>query len=70
MANEIQTAADAGFVLLSAHRTGITTLTRRSAQFCGQLMASGEPLTDAQADWLDKLLAKAGISAQFSKDAI
>jgi len=62
---DIQTPADAGFALIVAHREGRTTLTRRSAQYCGQLVAAHEPLSDSQAEWLEKLCQKAGLDAPF-----
>lgn len=65
MAIEINTPADAGFALLAAHRAGEITLTKRAAQFAGQLMASDSNLTDAQASWLDKLMIKAGMPPIF-----
>ena len=58
---DIKNPADAGFALIVAHREGRTRLTRRSAQFAGQLVAACEPLSDAQEEWLDKLLEKAGL---------
>lgn len=36
-------------------------LTRMSGRFLGQLAVDPSPLTDAQADWLDRLLAKHGL---------
>lgn len=61
MTIEIQTPADAGFALLAAHRAGEITLTARSAQFAGQLVAADRPLTPAQTDWLEKLIFRAGL---------
>lgn len=62
---EVHTPSDAGFALLAAHRTGTITLSKRAAQFAGQLVANDAPLSDAQADWLDKLMAKAGMPPIF-----
>jgi len=64
----INSPADAGFALLSAHREGLTTLTRRSAQFAGQLVANDSALTDSQNTWLNQLLDRAGFNVQFSGD--
>ena len=61
----ITTPADAGFALILAHRVGQTTLTKRSAQYCGQLVAANEPLSEAQALWLGQLCQKAGFDAAF-----
>lgn len=65
---EINTPSDAGFALIVAHREGEIGLTKRAAQFAGQLIANDDKLTDAQARWLDQLCLKAGLSAQFSGD--
>jgi len=62
---DIQTPADAGFALIVAHRQGDIGLTKKAAQFAGQLVAAHEPLSDAQAEWLGKLLNKAGLPANF-----
>ena len=61
----INTPADAGFALIVAHRDGRTRLTKRSAQYCGQLVAAHEPLSDAQEEWLEQLLNRAGLPANF-----
>lgn len=61
----ITTPADAGFALIVAHRDGRTRLTKRSAQYCGQLVAAHEPLSDAQVEWLEQLLNRAGLPANF-----
>lgn len=66
---DIQTPADAGFALIVAHREGNIGLTKRAAQFAGQLVANDAELTEPQKRWLDQLLGRAGISAQFAKDA-
>jgi len=62
---DIQTPADAGFALIVAHRQGEIGLTKKAAQFAGQLVAAHEPLSDAQSEWLEKLLIKAGLPADF-----
>lgn len=36
-------------------------LSLRAARFLGQLVIDPSPLTEAQADWLDKLLDRAGL---------
>jgi len=66
---EIQTPADAGFALLVAHREGKTKLSRRSAQFAGQLLANDDPLTEPQARWLAQLMDRAGL-VEFSDGGI
>lgn len=65
----LKSPADAGFALLWAHRAGRTTLTRRSAQYCGQLVAAHERLTEAQERWLLQLCQKAGFEAPFLGEA-
>ena len=34
---------------------------RKAGQFLGQLAVDPSPMSDAQADWLDKLLDRAGL---------
>lgn len=58
---EVHTPSDAGFALLAAHRNGNITLSKRAAQFAGQLVANDAPLSDAQNDWLSKLMSAAGL---------
>ena len=65
---EIITPADAGFALIVAHREGRTALTKRSAQFSGQLVANDDNLTEAQARWLGQLCDRAGLDAPFLGD--
>lgn len=36
-------------------------LTRKAGQFLGQLAVDATPLSEAQADWLDKLLERADL---------
>ena len=36
-------------------------LTRKAGQFLGQLAVDGSPMSEAQADWLAKLLCKHGL---------
>ena len=62
---EINTPADAGFALIVAHREERTTLTKRSAQFAGQLVANDDKLSEAQAPWLGQLCKRAGFEAAF-----
>jgi len=52
---------DAAFALLEAHRAGKTRLTRKAGSLCGQLVTHPQPLTEAQADWIGKLLDRAGL---------
>ena len=40
---------------------GNSRLTRKAGQFLGQLAVDASPMSDAQADWLSKLLDKAGL---------
>lgn len=40
---------------------GDTRLTRKAGQFLGQLAVDKAPMSDAQADWLAKLLERAGL---------
>lgn len=61
----INTPADAGFALIVAHRDGEIGLTKKAAQFAGQLVAAHEPLSDAQQEWLCQLLIRAGLPANF-----
>lgn len=52
---------DAALALLNADpRT--TRLTRKAGSFLGQLCTDTTPLSDAQQDWLDTLLERAGLS--------
>jgi hypothetical protein len=37
------------------------TLTRKAGSFLGQLVADPSPLSEAQAEWLEKLLDRAGL---------
>ncbi len=57
------TNSEAAYALVTAHREGAVVLTRAAGSFCGELIADPRPLTPKQADWLDKLLAKAGLAA-------
>ena len=36
-------------------------LSRKAGQFLGQLVVDSTPMSDAQADWLAKLLRRAGL---------
>ena len=40
---------------------GSSRLNRNAGQFLGQLSVDPSPLSDAQADWLEKLLDRAGL---------
>lgn len=62
---DIQTPADAGFALIVAHREGDIGLSKRAAQFAGQLVANDDKLTEAQAKWLGQLCQRAGFDAPF-----
>jgi hypothetical protein len=48
---------EAALVLLN----GGYRLSRKAGQFLGQLVVDVSPLTDGQADWLAKLLERAGL---------
>jgi hypothetical protein len=41
--------------------TGNYRLSRNAGQFLGQLAVDATPMSDAQADWIAKLLARAGL---------
>lgn len=57
MAEPFATQRAAALALLSGdHR-----LTRKAGQFLGQLAVDPLPMSVAQADWLAKLLSKAGL---------
>lgn len=40
---------------------GTSRLSRRGGQFLGQLAVDSTPMSEAQADWLAKLLDRAGL---------
>ena len=40
---------------------GPSRLSRKAGQFLGQLAVDPSPLSEAQSDWLDKLLERAGL---------
>lgn len=42
---------------------GSSQFTRKAGSFLGQLAVDPAPLTPAQAEWLDKLLNRAGFAA-------
>ncbi len=48
---------DAALALLN----GKSRLSRKAGQFLGQLVVDPSPMSEAQADWLGKLLQKAGL---------
>lgn len=56
----ITTQRAAGFELLKACALGDLSLTRKAGSFCGQLVADDAPMSTAQAEWLVKLLDRAG----------
>lgn len=41
--------------------TGNHRLSRKAGQFLGQLAVDATPMSNAQADWIAKLLARAGL---------
>ncbi|WP_062912894.1 hypothetical protein [Sphingopyxis macrogoltabida] len=41
--------------------SGTGRLSRKAGQFLGQLAVDPSPMSEAQADWLGKLLARAGL---------
>lgn len=43
-------------------------LTRKAGSFLGQLVVDASPLSDAQADWLDKLLDRNGLPCLARQD--
>jgi hypothetical protein len=47
---------DAALALLN----GSSRLSRKAGQFLGQLVVDPTPISEAQADWLSKLLDRAG----------
>jgi hypothetical protein len=55
--------SDIAWALLEAHRSGETLLTRAAGSFCGELLTDPRPLTEKQGAWLEKLVAKAGLSS-------
>ena len=48
---------DAALALLN----GTSRLSRKAGQFLGQLAVDPSPMSEAQADWLAKLLDRAGL---------
>ena len=57
MANPFTSHRDAALAVLN----GNNRLSRKSGQFLGQLAVDPSPLSDAQADWLAKLLDRAAL---------
>lgn len=55
------TNSAAAWAALDVARTGGVALTRKSAGFLGETAVDPTPLSPKQADWLGKLLAKAGL---------
>lgn len=62
MTDTFPNASDAAWALFEAHRSGATKLTRKAGNFLGECVVDPQPLTERQADWIDKLLEKAGLS--------
>lgn len=48
---------------------GSSRLSRKAGQFLGQLAVDSTPMSDAQADWLARLLERAGLPPLASGDA-
>lgn len=61
MSARFKTQKAAAIALLNACSQGELSLSRKAGSFAGQLVADDMPMTPAQADWLDKLLEKAGL---------
>ena len=49
--------------------TGDNRLTRKAGSFLGQCVVDSMPLTEAQRDWLDTLLDRAGLPPLVGADA-
>ena len=48
---------------------GTSRLSRKAGQFLGQLAVDSTPISEAQADWLAKLLDRAGLPQLAEGDA-
>jgi hypothetical protein len=48
---------------------GSQRLSRKAGQFLGQLVVDSSPMSEAQADWLAKLLVRAGLPPLGEGDA-
>lgn len=57
MAREFNNHREAALALLN----GGYSLTRKAGQFLGQLAVDNSPMSEAQADWLARLLIKHGL---------
>ena len=57
MANPFPDHRQAALALLTGHHQ----LTRKAGQFLGQLAVDSSPMSEAQANWLTKLLDRAGL---------
>jgi hypothetical protein len=60
MLNEVTSFSDHRAAALALLNSG-TRLTLRSGRFLGQLAVDAAPMSTAQADWLSKLLVRAGL---------
>lgn len=49
---------------------GTSRLSRKAGQFLGQIAVDSTPMSEAQADWLDKLLDRAGLPPLAERDAV
>ena len=50
--------------------TGNHRLSRKAGQFLGQLAVDSSPMSEAQADWLAKLLDRSGLPSLVGEGAI
>ena len=57
MNGPFETQREAALALLNSG----TRLSRKAGSFCGQLCVDPAPMSDAQRDWLDTLLDRAGL---------
>lgn len=56
------TLSEAAWALFDAHKSGNAPLSRKAGSFVGQLAVDPPSvLTSSQADWLGKLLERAGL---------
>jgi hypothetical protein len=63
--SDIHTQVEAtAWALFEAHRSGAAPLTQKAGSFVGQIAVDpGQPLSDKQQRWLDKLVERAGLCA-------
>lgn len=55
--------SETAWALFDAHKSGIAPLSRKGGSFVGQLAVDPpSALTASQADWLNKLVERAGLS--------